>query len=128
MPPVAFEPLPDPLDTKVVEVAEAVETGLETPPAPVAPLVAEAPTDAPLATIVVAWYIVVFASIISVNQDEYEEHVNVKDSTPLLSVNAVLEHPKKDVVETATTVGGAVIVSVLLIVSLMVELFETISW
>ena len=128
MPPVAFEPLPDPLDTKVVEVAEAVETGLETPPAPVAPLVAEAPTDAPLATIVVAWYIVVFASIISVNQDEYEEHVNVKDSTPLLSVSNVLEHPEKDVVEAATTVGGAVIVSVLLIVSLMVELFETISW
>ena len=45
---MAFEPPPDPLNTKVVEIAEAVKTGPERPPVPVAPLVASAPTDAPL--------------------------------------------------------------------------------
>jgi hypothetical protein len=43
-------------------------------------------------------------------------------------VTVVPEHPEKDVVEAATTVGGPVIINVLLIVSLTVELFETISW
>ena len=62
------------------------------------------------------------------NQDEYEEHVKVKDTSPSLSVTVVPEQPEKDVVEAATTVGGAVIVIALLVVSLTVELSETISW
>lgn len=42
-------------------------------------------------------------------------------------MTVVPEQPEKDVVEAATTVGGAVVADALLAVSLTVELFETIS-
>jgi len=76
MPLVALDVPKDPLDTKVAVVAEAAEARPDEPPVLAAPPVAAAPMDAPLSMIVV-WYIVIVSLTISVNQEEYEEHVNV---------------------------------------------------